>query len=1000
MESSSSNGRGGGKSRIELAAPASTPSHLLNVQQRQCQAIYANLDAGRPTGALRECQRILGDHLPTSNSDIAAKSDAKKNPLAAALKALALMRLRRDDEAISSALSQASAGLGTADHDVLLPLTAVLDRYGHRTVSADLLDTAAKLQPQDEQLCQKTFETLIVTREYQRAQQLAIRMYKTFSSAAGVPKGKRSWPPEMAKTVKGDPAGHYFWWSVVCYHLMHRDTSSPSAAVSLELAERMILKHTSVEAFFASLSSTSPVEPDMALFSYFDGSTSEVEQFHILLSTLTKQGKWREAFATLQSDAGRIHCGLNPLRDPKDVAPSYDTRTPVQGLVGNPDIKEIRQEVMRRLQLWKDIKEEAMLQVKQHGDRDWATLVRLVDAAFKQESGNGEREIEDGFHPVEETRLFLEEILPTYIAAVSTQLPTTGSSSSVVRQEDKEDASPAPSASSTAGSKNKKKRQAQNKKKAAAMKERALFLARLEIDRQARQAESSAAVLKDAAKHRLPILVHDYFDLFSSKRCAYEDLRPAVLTLSQDERTALTSSGGWVRAATSRSDLPFDDEKELTRYINAQKLRRLLRTYPTADATPEECRQMLEVETASAREYFEDYLRALPLGRDLPKTEMHPADDLAFLAGEALVSAWSLSLSLSATEGDALPPSAHLRHLYDAAELLTQALQHSPKGYVLRLLLIRICVLLGAWPLALEHFLQLGVKSVQQDSLTHWLFERCSAFASVISPNGSDLQATINKFMGIYNENKEDTPQMIFRAFHFHNYSRAEELLEFYECLDGSLMRQLFNTELMLCELSNKDIDGAKRLAATILAQGQGPSTISPVLHDQRDFNVFPSYMPADAPSIWELLGSGPRCNANFVWSIASAVQSPSGLTGETTTNLTSAEARFARRPTDGTSDWDRLLDQSTTPLELLHTAEFAFRASVLSGASGKSPLAEQLEDAKTSRFGSESTLHTPSWLSAALGGEQQWQTVRSRMLKEFRDVSAALRGRLSDRQV
>lgn len=111
---------------------------------------------------------------------------------------------------------------------------------------------------------------------------------------------------------------------------------------------------------------------------------------------------------------------------------------------------------------------------------------------------------------------------------------------------------------------------------------------------------------------------------------------------------------------------------DLNRYLNAQKL---LRYNLVASQIIE------ELETSRAVQYLQVYLDALKLGKDLPDTELQPADDLALLSGQAFVGAWRAG-------GDAA-------YLYNAVAALEYASLRSKQSYKIRLLLIRIYRLLG-----------------------------------------------------------------------------------------------------------------------------------------------------------------------------------------------------------------------------------------------------------------------------------------------------------------
>ena len=76
--------------------------------------------------------------------------------------------------------------------------------------------------------------------------------------------------------------------------------------------------------------------------------------------------------------------------------------------------------------------------------------------------------------------------------------------------------------------------------------------------------------------------------------------------------------------------------------INIYKLHRLLLSSPSS-SSPSQSQLDIETELVIVKKYLTAYFAALPLGKHLPKTELQPADDLAVLAAQGLVSAWRLS---------------------------------------------------------------------------------------------------------------------------------------------------------------------------------------------------------------------------------------------------------------------------------------------------------------------------------------------------------------------
>jgi len=116
-----------------------------------------------------------------------------------------------------------------------------------------------------------------------------------------------------------------------------------------------------------------------------------------------------------------------------------------------------------------------------------------------------------------------------------------------------------------------------------------------------------------------------------------------------------------------------ENEEELHRVINVLKFKRY--SISPAEVTH-------ETETKLEALYIEKYFDALQkVGIGLASTELQPADDLAFLATNSIISLWKLT----ADDG----------YLCTAAALLEYVLTRSQQSFLARLLLVRIYRLLG-----------------------------------------------------------------------------------------------------------------------------------------------------------------------------------------------------------------------------------------------------------------------------------------------------------------
>ena len=113
---------------------------------------------------------------------------------------------------------------------------------------------------------------------------------------------------------------------------------------------------------------------------------------------------------------------------------------------------------------------------------------------------------------------------------------------------------------------------------------------------------------------------------------------------------------------------------ELQRSINVQKLLRF--NLQDSDLT-------VELESGRALQLVQFYIEGLKLGKELPKTELQPADDLAVLAAQVFVSMYD--------------QSSDVTHLHNAVVFLEFASKKSPQSYQIHLSLNRIYRLLGVF---------------------------------------------------------------------------------------------------------------------------------------------------------------------------------------------------------------------------------------------------------------------------------------------------------------
>ncbi|KAG6837306.1 hypothetical protein H0H93_011908 [Arthromyces matolae] len=367
-------------------------------------------------------------------------------------------------------------------------------------------------------------------------------------------------------------------------------------------------------------------------------------------------------------------------------------------------------------------------------------------------------------------------------------------------------------------------------------KDRSAALALLELEKRARTHGLSQGLTpgrKDSG--RMVYLLQEYFTQVGDKVCCFEDLK-AYLDLEEKESAQWTS---FLQAVPHGFATPL----ELQRLINSYKLQRY-------NLTPQEMSR--ELETARVVLYTERYIEGLKLGSNLPSTELQYADDLALLAANTLVNLWKLT--------------SEEQYLLNAITLLEFALTKSKQSFQARLILIRLYRLLGAPTLALDHYRALGVKQVQNDTLSHFLLSRASTF-SLASTGDLTLASECLESTQIYLSNSQEvalvammasfytrliltllqTADFVVRAFQGERYSQIPEFITFEERLENSLQRDVVKMEHLRMRLTheqiNSDIIDMELIELKFI--------FDRLHHDNRDVDIIPNYQSKQSDDIF-----------------------------------------------------------------------------------------------------------------------------------------------------
>lgn len=353
----------------------------------------------------------------------------------------------------------------------------------------------------------------------------------------------------------------------------------------------------------------------------------------------------------------------------------------------------------------------------------------------------------------------------------------------------------------------------------------------------------------------------EYFTKTGTKSCCFEDLQNYLETLEMSEKQEFLAFVG-----KSIEDMDADDEvlsenlevlhfqsltdgfyqkskiSKTAAQINHHKFIYLLNISPlatnaTLTASSEDVIPKLnEFITSSLR----IYAGALPLGSALLDTDNQYGDDAALLSVMGLIRLHLLhSASHPRTSITAQAP------LYQALAILNVVVSKSKHNYQALLLLVRLYLLLGAIPLAIEVYPRLNIKQIQNDTLSHFLLTRIST----VLPNERKVEVILNEAGRIYESSGAQTPNMLVLAFERGGYAQMMGFLEFSERVAGSVCRSMW-------EIERRRLDRLRGYTTSVTGKVDDAETLDTVLKDDatiwdnRDFGVVVNCETEHPPSL------------------------------------------------------------------------------------------------------------------------------------------------------
>ncbi|KAG0202620.1 N-alpha-acetyltransferase 25, NatB auxiliary subunit [Mortierella sp. GBA30] len=351
------------------------------------------------------------------------------------------------------------------------------------------------------------------------------------------------------------------------------------------------------------------------------------------------------------------------------------------------------------------------------------------------------------------------------------------------------------------------------------------FLAQIELEKRVQEniGDNEAKVLD---------LLLAYFDRFGSKTCCFEDLSTYISNLEK-ENAAI-----FCRRLRDTYGEKAETVKEIYMQINIVRFERFTGMHAKLNTTEA---------MALVNKFWKCYEDALPFGKDLEETERQFGDDYAIMAAHLLF--------------DIHKDTKSYFPLLNAVFMLEHALNASKHNYQIKLVLIRIYELLGAFSCATAIYNTMGIKHVQHDTLSHFITDRVTSFGQF-----NEALTQLYSAHEIYHSNEAETPEMILQAYKYCTFSKMQEFIEFQSRLENSLQKMIADREMIRLEFMKEDSvsRAIKWLQELEITNLKYDDEFCKSRIDNRDTTVMLNWNPIDSPSVERLTRAAGQ--PNRVW--------------------------------------------------------------------------------------------------------------------------------------
>ncbi|KAG0240907.1 N-alpha-acetyltransferase 25, NatB auxiliary subunit [Actinomortierella wolfii] len=350
------------------------------------------------------------------------------------------------------------------------------------------------------------------------------------------------------------------------------------------------------------------------------------------------------------------------------------------------------------------------------------------------------------------------------------------------------------------------------------------YLAQIELEKRVQDITGAM----DYAK--IVELLIAYFGIFGSKSCCFEDLQGYVSWLPKEDSISFCTKLRELKGNKAET------AKDTQIQINITRFERFVGMHTSLSAAEK---------YAQVNNLWKLYEEALPLGKDLEETERQYGDDYAIMASHILIDLYKETKSYTP--------------LLNAAFLLEHALKASKHNYQMKLLLIRIYSILGAFNCANAIYNTMSIRHVQHDTMSHYITDRALNYGLV-----NEALTQVYEEHQIYHSNEAETPEMILQAYKYSTFSKIPEFIEFQSRLENSLQKVIADRELIRLEFMKEDTvtHAVKYLQELDGDQLKFDAEFRKTRIDNRDTTVMLHWNPKDQPSVEMQTRPAPRPGA------------------------------------------------------------------------------------------------------------------------------------------